>query len=109
LLTSLSWTAPPLARGQVYSWQVKAIRDGQEFIAPRSPAPEAKFRILDRARAAEVVRARRDYSSHLLLGLLYARAGLLDEAEHELGALQKNNPDVAVVRRLLANVRALRR
>ncbi len=109
LLTSLSWRAPPLARGQVYSWQVKAIRDGQEFITPRSPAPEAKFRILDRARAAEIARARRDYSSHLLLGLLYARAGLLDEAEHELGALQKNNPDVAIVRRLLANVRALRR
>jgi hypothetical protein len=109
MLTSLSWTAPPLARGQVYSWQVKAIRDGQEFITPRPPAPQARFRILDRATAAEIARARRDYSSHLLLGLLYARAGLLDEAEQELGALQKANPDVAIVRRLLANVRALRR
>jgi Putative zinc-finger len=110
LLTSVGWTAPPLPRGQVYSWQVKAIRDGQEFIAPRSPAPEAKFRILDQATADEIARARRDYaSSHLLLGLLYARAGLLDEAEQELGALQKANPDVAIVRRLSANVRALRR
>jgi hypothetical protein len=110
LLTGVSWAPPPLPRGQVYSWQVKAIRDGQEFIAPRLPAPQAKFRILDRATANEVGRARRDYgTSHLLLGLLYARAGLLDEAEQELGALQKDNRDVAIVTRLLENVRALRR
>ncbi|MGH9937056.1 MAG: zf-HC2 domain-containing protein, partial [Blastocatellia bacterium] len=77
-LTSASWTPPPLARGQVYSWQVKAIRDGQEFVAPRPPTPQAKFRILDQATAAEIARAQRDYaSSHLLLGLLSARAGLL--------------------------------
>jgi len=41
--------------------------------------------------------------------LLYARAGLLDEAEQELRALQKANPNVTIVRRLLANVQALRR
>jgi Putative zinc-finger len=109
-LMSVSWTAPPLARGQVYSWQVIASKDGQEFIAPRPTAPQARFRILDQIAAAEIARARRDYaSSHLLLGLLYARAGLLDEAEMELRALQKANPDVAIARRLLANVRALRR
>jgi hypothetical protein len=110
VLTTASWTAPPLARGQVYSWQVKAIRDGQEFIAPRPPAPQAQFRILDQVTAGEIARARRDYaSSNLLLGLLFARAGLLAEAEQELGALQKANPDVEIVRRLLENVRALRR
>lgn len=109
-LTTASWTSPPLARGQAYSWQVKAIKDGQEFIAPRPPAPQAKFRVLDQATADEIARARRDYaSSHLLLGLLYARAGLLDEAERELGALQKANPDAAIARRLLADVRAMRR
>ncbi len=110
LLTSLDWTARPLARGQVYTWQVKAIRDGLEVIAPRAPAPDAKFRILDHATADEIARARRDFaSSHLLLGVLYARTGLLDEAEQELRRLQTANPDVVIVRRLLANVRALRR
>jgi Putative zinc-finger len=109
LLTSNSWTAPRLARGQVYSWQVKAIRDGQEFTAPRPPAPQAKLRILDQATADEIARARRDHaSSHLLLGLLYARAGLLDEAEQEFRALQKANPDSDVARKLLASVTASR-
>jgi hypothetical protein len=110
LLTSNSWTAPRLARGQVYSWQVKAIRDGQEFTAPRPPAPQAKLRILDQAAADEIARARRDHaSSHLLLGLLYARAGLIAEAEPEFRALQKANPDSDLARKLLASVTASRR
>ena len=105
LLTGAGWTAPPLTRGQVYSWQIKAIRNGQEFIAPQPPAPQAKFRILDQATADEIARARRDYaSSHLLLGLLYARAGLIAEAGQEFRALQKANPDSDVARKLLASV-----
>ena len=110
-LTGNSWTAPqPLTRGETYSWQVKAIKDGQEFKAPRPPAPQAKFRILDQAKANELEQARRAYaSSHLTLGLLYAQAGLLDEAEQELRALQKANPNSAVARRWLASLRAMRR
>jgi putative zinc finger protein len=110
-LTDVSWTTPRLARGQFYSWQVKAIRGGQDFfIAPRPTAPQAKFRILDRAAAAEISRARREYaSSHLLLGLLYARAGLLAEAEQEFRALQKANPDLDAPRKLTASVSGPRR
>jgi hypothetical protein len=99
-----------LSRGGIYSWQVKAVKDGQEFITPRTPAPPAKFRILDQARANELTRALRVYaSSHLTLALLYAQAGLLDEAEQEFRELQKANPDSAISRRLLANIRAMRR
>ena len=109
-LTEVNWTAPRLRRGQVYSWQVKAIKGGQALIAPQPTAPQAKFRILDEATASEIARVRRDYaSSHLLLGLLCARAGLLAEAEQEFRELQKANPDVTIVRRFLANVRAIRR
>lgn len=110
-LVDTSWRAPqPLKRGSIYSWQVKAVKDGQEITAPRPPAPQAKFRILDQAKADELAQARRNYaSSHLTLGLLYTQAGLLDEAERELRVLQKANPDSAVVRQWLANVQAMRR
>ena len=109
-LTGLSWTSPRLPRGRAYSWQVKAISGGQEFIAPHPTAPQAKFRILDQAAAAEIARARRDYaSSHLLLGLLYARAGLLAEAEQEFRALQKANPHSDAARKLTASVSSQRR
>lgn len=110
-LDARTWSAPQtLARGKVYSWQVTAFKDGQEIKSPRPPAPQARFRILDRAKADELARARRAYpSSHLTLGLLYARAGLLKEAEQELRLLQRANPDSEIARGLLRQVQALRR
>lgn len=110
-LTDTSWTAPQsLKRGGIYSWQVTVNRGGEEIISPRPPAPPAKFRILDQPLANEIVQARRDYaSSHLTLALVYTQAGLLDEAEKEFRALQKANPNSAISRRLLANLRAMRR
>jgi hypothetical protein len=106
-ITGHSWTTPrSLKRGAIYYWQVKAIKDGQEFKAPRPPAPQAKFRILDEARADELAKARRAYgSSRLTQGLLYAQAGLLDEAELEFQALLKANPDSSLAQRLLRQVR----
>jgi anti-sigma factor RsiW len=105
-----SWSPlKPLKRGRIYSWQVKALKEGQEFKSPRPPAPEAKFRILDQAEADELAQAQRDYaSSHLTLGLLYAQAGLLDDAEQELRALQQRNPESAVVRELVVSVQTMR-
>ncbi len=104
------WTAPrSLKRGEIYSWQVTALKGGEEFSSPRPPAPLAKFRILDETLANEVVQARHAYaSSHLMLALVYTRAGLLDEAEQEFRALQKTNPNSEISRRLLANLRAMR-
>jgi hypothetical protein len=109
-LTTRSWTIPqPLPRGKVYSWQVKAIKDGQEITWPRPPAPQAKFRILDQSKANELARARRAYSSsHLTLGLLYADAGLLREAEHEFRLLLRANPNSPLARTLLRQVQSLR-
>lgn len=110
-VTSRSWVAPQsLARGMVYSWQVKAIKDGEEITSPRPPAPQAKFRILDRTKVNELVKAKRAHpSSHLTLGLLYADAGLLRESEQELRLLQKANPNSEIARSLLRQVQALRR
>lgn len=108
-LTNLSW-ATTLSRGKVYSWQVKAIKDGQEITSPRPPAPQARFRILDQGKANELARAKRAYgSSHLTLALLYAEAGLLKEAEQELRLLRRANPNSEVARTLLRQVQALRR
>jgi hypothetical protein len=110
-LNTRSWTAPQtLPRGKVYSWQVKALKDGQEVKSPRPPPPQARFRVLDRAKADEIARARRAYpSSHLTLALLYADAGLLKEAERELRLLQRANPDSELARTLLRQIQALRR
>ena len=110
-LSDTSWTAPQsLKRGGIYSWQVTAVKGGEEILSPRPPAPPAKFRILDEAQANELAQARRDHaSSHLTMALVYTKAGLLDEAEREFRALQKANPNSAISRRMLANLQAMRR
>ena len=110
-LADTSWTAPQsLKRGGIYSWQVTAIKGGEEFSSPRPPAPQAKFRILDETLANELDQARRAYaSSHLTLALLYTKVGLLDDAEQEFRALQKANPNSVISLRLLTNIRAMRR
>jgi hypothetical protein len=107
---STEWTvAQPLARGQVYSWHVSASREGREVTSPEQPAPEAKFVVLDAAKAEELSRAGRVYKgSHLTLGTLYARAGLLDDAERELESALRKDPRPEAARKLLLSVQALR-
>ncbi|HEX5964798.1 MAG TPA: zf-HC2 domain-containing protein [Pyrinomonadaceae bacterium] len=108
-LTGLTWTTT-LPRGKVYSWQVRAITDSGEVMSPRPPAPQAKFRIVDQAKANELANARRSYpSSHLTLGLLYADAGLLREAEQEFRLMQRANPNSDLARNLLRQVQTLRK
>ena len=108
-LNTLTWTTT-LPRGKVYAWQVKATKDAETVTSPRPPAPQANFRVIDQAKANELANARRAYgSSHLTLGLLYADAGLLREAEQEFRLVQKANPNSDLARNLLRHVQTLRR
>ena len=73
------------------------------------PAPEAKFLIADSPHFAEIERARRSAgNSHLILGIVYANAGLLDEAQREFQTLLNSNPNSDIARKLLAKVKAVR-
>ena len=101
------WTSTiSLQHGAVYLWQVTAIKDGVEIKSPVQPAPEARFKILDQIKTAELERVKRAHpNSHLLLGTLYAQAGLLDDAEREFRALVAANPKSPVAQKLLRDVR----
>jgi hypothetical protein len=110
-LTSASWKPERgLARGKIYLWQVTAEKDGRKIIAPTAPAPEARFKVLSATGRRELQRAEQDYSgSHLILGALYAEAGLLDDAEREFRALLKANPQSAIVKKLVRSVKTQHR
>ncbi|HTD23963.1 MAG TPA: hypothetical protein VK738_15000 [Terriglobales bacterium] len=98
-----------LARGPIYTWQVRASVKGKTIRAPVPPAPEARFQVLSQTEAEQLEKARREHAnSHLLLGILYARAGALDDSERELGALVAANPDSSVAKELLASLQQLR-
>jgi type II secretory pathway component PulM len=109
VLDSTSWTiAEPLERGRNYVWVVTAIKDGKEVKSPVAPAPEARFKVLDKEMADEVLKTRRAYrDSHLISGLVYAQAGLLDEAEREFDLLVRANPKSAVARKLLRSIKSM--
>jgi hypothetical protein len=104
------WQASgPLPRGREYSWQVSAVKDGETLKAPVRPAPEAKFFVLSREKLEAIERAKRSYGrSGLVMGLAYAEAGLLDEAEREFATLLKRNPGSEQIKRLLNKVRSAR-
>lgn len=109
-LTSTEWSAPvQLKRGSIYSWQVTALKDGEQIASPVMPAPQAKFQILNQASNEELKRVKRAFPNyHLGLGILYARAGLLDEAEREFQAELKASPRSASARKLLASLRSIK-
>lgn len=106
-LTTTEWrVTKPLPPGGIYSWQVTALKDGAEIISPVMPAPQAKFKVLDSATTRMLAQAERAYSdSHLTLGVLYAEAGLLEEAERELRILVRDNPGADIAQKLLQSLR----
>jgi Putative zinc-finger len=99
--------ATPLARGRVYHWQVRAItKDGREVKSPPVGQPDAKFSVLDQNRFDELERARKAYpDSHLVLGTIYAKAGLVNEARREFRALLAANPESQISRRILGSLK----
>lgn len=109
-LPTTQWRiSTPLKRGVVYSWQVTALKDGKKVRSPTPPLSIAQFKILKQSKADELERAKRLYAhSHLVLALLYAREGLVDESKQELQMLEKNNPDSPVAKRLLRSVQSWR-
>jgi hypothetical protein len=109
-LPGTEWTMPDsLEGGGLYSWEVTAIKEGKEITSPRPPAPQVRFKVLEQAKLDELDRAKHTYTnSHLVLGVLYAQAGLLDDAERELKALASANPHSHVAQKLLRSAKALR-
>jgi hypothetical protein len=105
------WKPPrPLKRGQTYEWQVTAaMRDGKSVIAPSFPQPKAKFRVLDEAKANELEQFRQAHpDSHLILGILYAQAGVLKTGERELAQVPANSRDFDLAQHLLHSLRESR-
>jgi hypothetical protein len=100
-IAETTWTPEqPLARGRTYVWQVSAERGGESVRAPAPPAPLAKFRIVDEgpARRLEAISSSHP-DAHLVLGVLYAQAGMSAEAERHLAQVPPTDPHFDVARR----------
>jgi hypothetical protein len=102
-ITATQWSPDQdLARGHTFAWTVEASVGGETLRAPAPDKPYAGFRVIGGSQEAELAKARKNWSnSHLVLGLLYARSGLQEQARKELQELQADNPDSKVAKDLL--------
>ena len=78
-----------LKRGREYQWQVETTIDGVRAIYPKTPAPPARFRMLEQSAHDEIEEARKRYPDDPLLhAVILARYGLRDEALAALDRLK---------------------
>jgi hypothetical protein len=109
-ISGTEWTAPlSLRPGGTYSWQVTAFKDGERITSPVLPAPQAKFKILDRKQSEELTRLKHAMPNyHLGLGVLYTQAGLLEKAELEFQELSRDKSHSALAEKLLQSLRSMK-
>jgi hypothetical protein len=100
-LNETQWMMPDrLQPGIVYTWTVTALKNGQEIVAPAPPA-RAEFEILGKPDLHKLNRLVGRTTSHAARGVLYAEAGLLDNAEKEFRTHLGLRPTDERVKRLL--------
>lgn len=104
-LTADHWKPKrPLAPGAIYDWQVVAYdRRAQE----RARVP-GRFQVLESKQATALAQLRQIAGhSHLVMGVAYAHAGLMQEAQLEFVALAQTNIASPVAHTLLQSVQAM--
>jgi hypothetical protein len=105
--SATTWTPhEPLSPNETYEWEVEALKDGETLAkSPAPPEPEARFRVLDAASRIALQQVREKWgASHLVMGLAYARAGLVAEARREFEELARENPRSPLPKNLLADL-----
>ena len=106
VVSETSWqSTDTLPRGDVYTWTVTAQGGKGTIVEPAPPQPEAAFKVLEADTAAELQQATASHPHDpLLLAVLYARAGAVDEARAQIDALAAENPDSRLVAQLRASL-----
>lgn len=96
----------PLRRGQTYLWQVTAtLRGGSKVVASSPLSPEALLRIIPSKVADELTHFRQEHEeAHLVLGALYAQAGMLTESADELRKVPPGDSSYGTARTLLQSL-----
>ena len=98
---------PVLEAATTYTWTVEALDAQDNTLAVSSRHEEVLFRTLTVAEMEEIERKRKQYANApLLMGVLYARLGVLEEAERAFSQDLKANPANTMARRMLRQVQA---
>jgi len=103
------WVIPIRLRPEVtYTWIVAALKESEERLAPAPPS-RAEFRIIGKRAHSKLKYELAQANSPGARGVLFAKAGMLDESERELSLQVRLTPHDQRSRNLLATVRSWRR
>jgi hypothetical protein len=95
----------PLPRETRLGWQVTARRAGRRITVPVPPAPRVYFEVISVDGTARLERAiALKPASHLLVAVVSARQGLMEQARQEIDALDRENPASIVVEKLRSSI-----
>jgi hypothetical protein len=107
-LTGTQWSLPiRLGRGVIHTWIVTALKNGREILAPTLPS-RAEFKVIEYSEWVKLIRTVKQAHSGVQRGALYAKAGLLDEAEREFRHYLTLYPADETAKKLLQTVRLWR-
>jgi hypothetical protein len=100
--TSTEWQIEsPLKRGYVYRWFL-TVRSAHTVVRiPVPPQREVDFKVMEQTAENQLQTDQSKYGdNHLLMAVLFARAGDLDSAKRELDAVAPLNPQAELAHRL---------
>ena len=105
-ITTLTWRPEaPLPSRRVLTWQVEATTPDGARTTPEPPLAEARFTVLtpsERARVSEALATAG--GSDLASAVVYAEAGLYDDADAALTRVQRANPESPMAAALKADL-----
>ena len=105
-ITTLTWRPEaPLPNRRVLSWQVEATTPDGARTTPEPPLAEARFTVLtptERGRVSEGLATAG--GSDLASAVVYAEAGLYDDADTALARVQRANPASPIAAALKADL-----
>lgn len=106
ILSQNSWQIEKELPAGFYFWKIAVRRKGVD--EPSKNLSRAMFKVLSETEKRKLEAAKNSVKSNLASAILYARAGLLAEAERELNAELRKNPNSAKARKMLAQVSSWR-
>lgn len=95
-----------LRRGRTYLWEVTAtLRGGSKVVASEPSTSETHLRVVGLKLADEIAHFRHGHpDAHLVLGAVYAQAGMLTESADELSKVPPGDSSYGTARKLLASL-----
>lgn len=106
-LKDVTWTpSVALPRNVPLAWQVTALMaDGSSVLAPAPPRPEARFSVVDEAEAARIAELKSRFAAEpIRLGILLAKAGLVDDAAREFARAAEQPASADLAKKLQASL-----